>query len=413
MKICRKIKITIINENEELRKEKYKFIRDSQYAQYRVLNIATSYLCGLYLEYKDFNNEEYINRRNSFKYNKKNPKLKDIETGKGVDTLASVSQVVKNSLKNTSLKEIANGTRSIPNYKRDYPLMATGKSLKFYYENDNSDTVLIKWVNGIIFKCITGFNKNSTELRHTLHKVISGEYKVGGSSIEFNKRNEMILNLSLDIPEKKYEVISGRTLGVDVGLAIPAYACLNDEIYIRKGFGCYDEFARVRQQFKARKNRLYKQRELAKGGKGRKKKLHSLDFLASKESDFAKTYNHQLSRKIVDFALKNQCEYINIENINSDTLDDKLLGQWGYYQLQQQIKYKAEMVGIEVRKVKSAYTSQTCSFCGNVDKENRPKDKKGQAYFSCTNPKCPTHGKVINADWNASINIARSDKFEK
>ena len=34
----RKLKLTIVNEDEELRKQQYKFIRDSQYSQYLALN---------------------------------------------------------------------------------------------------------------------------------------------------------------------------------------------------------------------------------------------------------------------------------------------------------------------------------------------------------------------------------------
>ena len=50
----------------------------------------------------------------------------------------------------------------------------------------------------------------------------------------------------------------------------------------------------------------------------------------------------------------------------------------------------------------NAYTSQTCSRCGNIDKENR----QTQETFVCT--KC---GFKLNADHNAAINIARSIEF--
>ena len=50
----------------------------------------------------------------------------------------------------------------------------------------------------------------------------------------------------------------------------------------------------------------------------------------------------------------------------------------------------------------NAYTSQTCSRCGNIDKENR----QTQETFVCT--KC---GVKLNADHNAAINIARSIEF--
>ena len=49
-----------------------------------------------------------------------------------------------------------------------------------------------------------------------------------------------------------------------------------------------------------------------------------------------------------------------------------------------------------------SYTSQTCSRCGHVDKENRQTQEK----FVCT--KC---GFELNADHNAAINIARSEEF--
>ena len=52
----------------------------------------------------------------------------------------------------------------------------------------------------------------------------------------------------------------------------------------------------------------------------------------------------------------------------------------------------------------NAYTSQTCCICGHIDKDNRQTQEK----FKCT--EC---GFELNADHNASINIARSEKYIK
>jgi putative transposase len=60
------------------------------------------------------------------------------------------------------------------------------------------------------------------------------------------------------------------------------------------------------------------------------------------------------------------------------------------------ITYKAEDAGSVIVKVPAPYTSQTCSACGNVDKNNR----KTQAEFVCG--KC---GHAENADINAAKNI--------
>ena len=47
----RKLKLTVIGTDEE-RKQGYKFIRDSQYAQYQGLNLAMGILSSAYLESK-------------------------------------------------------------------------------------------------------------------------------------------------------------------------------------------------------------------------------------------------------------------------------------------------------------------------------------------------------------------------
>jgi putative transposase len=63
------------------------------------------------------------------------------------------------------------------------------------------------------------------------------------------------------------------------------------------------------------------------------------------------------------------------------------------------LTYKAENAGCIVRTKNPAYTSQMCSECGHIEKENRKK----QALFLCLN--C---GHMENADSNASKNILHS-----
>ena len=40
----RKLKLVVVNEDKELMNEQYRFIRDSQYAQYQALNLGMGYL---------------------------------------------------------------------------------------------------------------------------------------------------------------------------------------------------------------------------------------------------------------------------------------------------------------------------------------------------------------------------------
>ena len=399
----RKLKLTIIGTDEE-KKQGYKFIRDSQYAQYQGLNLAMSILSSAYLESnRDIKSDIFKEAQKSL--TNSNPIFDNIGFGTGIDTKSAITQRVKKDFK-TSLKNgLAKGERTITNYKRDYPLLTRGRDLKFQYKDDD---IIIKWVNKIQFKVVLGSGKikeNKIELQYTLHKIINKEYKVGQSSLQFDRNNNLILNLNLDIPyNPKNETVEGRTLGVDLGIKYPAYMCLNDDTYKREHIGSIDDFLRIREQMQDRRRKLQHDLKFIKGGKGRKKKTQALDRLRDKEKNFATTYNHMISKNVVEFAKKNQCEYINMEKLTKDGFNNKILRNWSYYQLQQYIEYKAEREGIQVRYIDPAYTSQTCARCGHIDKENRQTQEK----FICT--KC---GFELNADHNASINIARSDKLCK
>ena len=398
----RKLKLIIVNSDDKARNNQYKFIRDSQYAQYQALNLGMGYMMAGYLACnRDIKSEEFKEWQKGLKNS--NPVFQGIEYGKGIDTLSAVTQKIKKDF-STSLKNgLAKGERSSINYKRNFPLMTRGRNLNFYEEDGD---IFIKWVNKILFKVV--FNKrkeNTIELQHTLNKVINGEYKVSQSSLEFDRNNNLILNLTMDIPFKKQEeFVEGRVLGVDLGIAVPAYVCLSDDTYKRKPIGSYEDFFKVRKQFKERRERFQRQLKMVKGGKGRNKKLQALNSFREKERNYAKTYNHNISKMIIDFAKQHKCKQINIENLSGNSFDEKILSSWSYYELQQMITYKAERIGINVKKVEASYTSQTCSRCGHIDKENR----QTQDRFKCI--KCDFE---LNADHNAAINIARSNKYVK
>lgn len=75
---------------------------------------------------------------------------------------------------------------------------------------------------------------------------------------------------------------------------------------------------------------------------------------------------------------------------------------WSFYELQHFITYKAAKYGIEVRKINPYHTSQICSCCGHWEEGQRI----DQSHF-----KCKACGSELNADFNASRNIAMSKDF--
>ena len=70
---------------------------------------------------------------------------------------------------------------------------------------------------------------------------------------------------------------------------------------------------------------------------------------------------------------------------------------WSYRSVIGKLERLCEENGVLLTKVNPAYTSQTCSHCGCVDKKSR----QGEIYS------CQHCGYVNDADINASINISR------
>jgi len=135
-------------------------------------------------------------------------------------------------------------------------------------------------------------------------------------------------------------------------------------------------------------------RDLQKRGKYRKVKQ-----IKNRESNILKDMNHKISRKIVDTAKENNCgiklEALGgIRKAKSSRSFRYSLNSWSFYQLQEMIKYKANLLGIPVVYIEPAYTSQLCSRCGHIGNRNGKK-------FECL-----TCNHVDHADVNASFNIA-------
>jgi putative transposase len=96
----------------------------------------------------------------------------------------------------------------------------------------------------------------------------------------------------------------------------------------------------------------------------------------------------------------------NLERLNFQSPElsrrmNRILQNCGRSVLQTKLQSIKDEFGIETTEVVSAYTSQTCSCCGYVDKRNR----KGQARFMCL-----WCGSTSHADVNAARNIG-SERF--
>lgn len=194
----------------------------------------------------------------------------------------------------------------------------------------------------------------------------------------FQMRNTIILKKDTitfvwekEDPVKKEE---GTNTGVDCGYK-KLLACSNGNLYGEEMVKIYEKIARKRQRSKAFRRSL----------KERDNKINEIvnRFIADNRgmklliAEDLKNVKHKSKGRI------------------SKHFNNKLQ-RWSYPKVLTALERHSETEGFEFRKVNPAYTSQTCSRCGVVKKENR----NGESY-SCS---C---GLEMDADLNASINILR------
>lgn len=350
--------------------------------------------------------------------------------------LAEVKSVVFKNFSSDS-KEVREGKRSIRTYKKGMPIpFPWNKTIRLEAKKKESSTkhneedfgFYLNWYktsrtdkNAIRFQLYFGKDKSNNQqiVRRCLKldDTCTEGYQLQTSSIQMRKGpngTEFYLLLVVNIPQEKHTLNKKVVVGVDLGINVPAYIATNctEE---QKAIGSREHFLDTRMAFHRRFRSLQKLKGTA-GGRGRKKKLEPLERLREKERNWVHTQNHLFSREVIKFALQVKAATIQMEDLSGFGKDEEgnveedkkfLQSNWSYFELQSMIKYKAGKAGIKVHCVESAYTSQTCSWCG-------VRGVRDGTSFFCQNPNCKQHGKKdINADYNAARNIARSNKIVK
>ena len=339
--------------------------------------------------------------------------------------IATCSRAAVKDFKN-ACKEILRGDKSILNYKFNQPIDLHNRSVKLDFI-DGKFHVLLSLLNskskkeyGIDcpFKFEVVVKDKST--RTILERCIDSVYGISASKLIYNqKKKQWFLNLSYSFEKEADSLDKDKILGVDLGIAYPLVASVNGDyarLLVRgdeiKQFGSKAKartaqisdcgsIEAFRRKTEARKRAIRKQRPMCGDGScghGYKTRMRPANIMADKVARFRDTFNHKASRALIDYAVKNGCGVIQMEDLTGITKEaNAFLKNWPYYDLQQKIEYKAKEAGISVVYVAPQFTSQRCSKCGAIHKDSRPE----QAKFLCT--EC---GFEANADYNASQNIA-------
>jgi len=229
------------------------------------------------------------------------------------------------------------------------------------------------------------------EIKTKFHRgEIIGKVKTVTVSCEANQYFASI-NYEDNLAEIK-GLNNGKAIGIDVGINVFAYTSENEIINPEKEHNLTKVIEKMKKS----------QKSLSRKKKGSKNRLKAKSKLAkahlkikNKRKDFLHKVSNKLSENqtivVEDLKIKNMSKKENTKN----GLNRLILQQsWGkFFEL---LEYKLKRNSGELIKVNPKYTSQKCSKCGYISKENRVT----QAQFICT--RCSFSA---NADYNASINI--------
>jgi len=212
------------------------------------------------------------------------------------------------------------------------------------------------------------------------------------------KENEWFVNIVYEVADKQID-LNENVRAIDLGIINLASTCDNkgkSNIYSGK------QALAVQHYFNSQKARV--QSKLTKQFPKRHKS-RCLNNLNKKQSRQINQILHSISRKIVDDAKRDNISVLVIGDITNirkgksfGKIGNQKLHSWSFSKITQQIEYKASLYGIRVVRVSEEYTSQTCSCCNNIRKNNR---KHRGLYV------CKFCGRVINADVNGAVNILK------
>lgn len=247
-------------------------------------------------------------------------------------------------------------------------------------------------------------------------------YRQRAYEIKEDENHRWFLYVTYDMPMPTSPPLNKDVVvGVDLGVSCPLYVAVNndpDRLGRREFTALSARIKSLQSQVIARRISIQRgaRSRLAAGarlGHGRKRALLPIETLQKRIEHAYTTLNHQLSKSVVEFALKHGAGVIQLEDLTGlqEALRGTFLGaRWRYHQLQQFIEYKAKEHGITVQKVNPRYTSRRCSKCGHIhvefDRAFRDKNARNGAVARFV---CPACSFDCDPDYNAARNLSILD----
>jgi putative transposase len=223
---------------------------------------------------------------------------------------------------------------------------------------------------------------------------ITAENCTGARLIPFYDR--FIIELLYTADVQAFPVLSGRPKAIGIDFGVTNLVTMSDGLLVKGGV------VKSINQWYNKQLAYYK--ALAKKCNQQESTKRILS-LQRKRANKIANFFHQTSQLIINHCLQNNITTLVIgynpgwkQHCNLGKRTNQTFVHIPFHKLLHMIDYKAKLRGITVSIVSEAYTSQQCSHCGIIRKNNR---KTRGLYV------CHSCGIRLNADHNAAINISQ------
>ena len=373
MVITRKVELFVCESDKEQRRAYYEKLYANRDIAVKVANMAVSHMFALdntmpYLSEESKEQIEFLGCKGQKATKQNAPYVAASEAFKGQADMGMISCVLQNAQKmyqDDRKKGMWN--KSLRSYKKNMPVPYKADrfmNLRFAeYENSEGEKRegCFFTLMGVPFQMRFGRDRSNNRL--IVERVISKEYKMCTSSLQFDG-NKIFLLLCVDVPKKEVVLNPQKTMYAYLGVMNPVICTCDvraakeyDSGYKWFEIGTAEEFNHRRRQIQEAVRRCQVNNRYSTGGQGRKRKCQAIERWHEKENNYVDTKLHTYSRMLVDLALKHECGKIVL--INQKPREDKakednqngepfVLRNWSYYGFKEKIAYKCKMVGVKL-----------------------------------------------------------------
>ena len=261
-----------------------------------------------------------------------------------MDIVTNLNNVINQSF-NKRKKDLFKGTVSLSSYKRDIPIPFSSTSMKNISLTQDGKNYSFE-LFGLKFN--TYFGRDFSGNKIIFERSLLGEYKLCNSSIQIE--NKKIYLLAVFQFEKQSVILSPDIeIKAELSSEVPIKYTIGSKTY---EIGNKEEFLYRRLQIQYGLHRAQKNAKYNKGGKGRKKKMKSIEKYHLLEKNYVINKIHTYTHLLVEQCLKHKAgKLILLEQKEKEekTLNDELLlRNWSYFAMKEKLKYKCEKYGIEL-----------------------------------------------------------------